>query len=171
MPQYMPLAHSPALATAYTCAVRGEMVQLPAVARRWLYLLTHRMRPGRKRGGFFSQLLSGGEYAIMKQPSTPPHPLEPLPQTPASRYLPDIAPDIAIIEIHWSVLLLAGANSSRGKKAMRRGRHHVEAVNPPKHHHCRELSPSIPVLTTPGRPERQNDRFRRKNPSCWKSLE
>lgn len=149
----MPLAHAPALATAYTCAVRGGMVQLPAVARRSLHSLTACGQVGGEEE-FFSQLLCGGEYAIMKQPSTPPHPLEPLPQMPASRCLPDIAPDIAIIEIHWSVLLLAGANSLRGKKAMCRGRHHVEAVNPPKHHDCRELSPSIHLLlTTSGRPD------------------
>lgn len=63
--------HSPALVTGHTCAMRGEIAQLPAVARRSLCSLA---RCGQVGGGeeiFRSQLLRGGEYAIMKQQKTP----------------------------------------------------------------------------------------------------
>lgn len=77
----------------------------------------------------------------MKQPSTPPHPPKPLPQTPASRYLPDIAPDIAITEIHWSVLLRAGANSSLREKG------YASRASPCGSGQCPETSPLQGALT------------------------
>lgn len=135
--------HSPALVTGHTCAVRGGIAQLPAVARRSLCSLAKCGQIGGGEEIFRSQLLRGGEYAIMKQQKTP------LPSTRATS--PDVRDrDTCLQSILWSVLLSAGANSSRGKKVMRSRRHHVEAVNPPKHPDCGESSIDIHVLTTPG---------------------
>lgn len=140
VPQHEPL---PALVTGHTCAVRGEIAQLPAVARRSLCSLAKCGQVGGGEEIFRSQLPRGGEYAIMKQQKTP------LPSTRATS--PDVRDrDTCLQSILWSVLLSAGANSSRGKKVMRSRRHHVEAVNPPKHPDCGESSIDIHVLTTSG---------------------
>jgi hypothetical protein len=103
------------------------------------------MRPGRRRRGDFSQPAASRRRVRNNEATedaTSIHSSH-FPRCPRSRHLLEIV-------ILWSVLLFAGANSSRGKKVMRSGRHHVEVVNPPKHPDCGESSIDIHVLTTLG---------------------
>ena len=106
------------------------------------------MRPGRRRRGDFSKPAASRRRVRNNEATedaTFIHSSH-FPRCPRSRHLLTIC----AITILWSVLLFAGANSSRGKNVMLSSRHHLEAVNPPKHPDCVESSIDIHVLTAPG---------------------